>query len=184
MDSNTHSSEHSTGPIDRLSGGLAALAAAVDGLAAEDLAGLPEGVRAERVLALRRLADRLEGLWLGELADLDARGAAGAEDGAPAPPPPAGCATASGLGAGAAHSCVWTARALFRGPLPRTAQALTSGELSAAHAAVLAHRHPGAPHPHHRQGRTSPGGGGPAPGPPSAAAGRGPPAPGGCSRGG
>jgi hypothetical protein len=33
---------------------------------------------------------------------------------------------------------VRTARALFRGPLTATAQAVTDGELSAAHAAVLA----------------------------------------------
>jgi Domain of unknown function (DUF222) len=40
---------------------------------------LPEGVRAERVLVPRRLVDRLEGLWLGELAGVDACGAAWAE---------------------------------------------------------------------------------------------------------
>ena len=41
--------------------GLAALAAAVDGLAAQDLTGLPAAVRAEWVLVLRRLLDRQEG---------------------------------------------------------------------------------------------------------------------------
>jgi hypothetical protein len=138
MDSNTHSSEHPTGPTDRLSGGLAALAAAVDDLAAQDLAGLPDGVRAERVLALRRLADRLEGCWLRELAGVDARGTAGAEDGAQAASTASWLRGRLRLGAGAAHSCVWTARALFRGPLTATAQALTSDELSAAHATVLA----------------------------------------------
>ena len=43
------------------------------------------------------------------------------------------------LGAGAASSSVRTARALFRGPLAATARALTGGDISAAHAAVLAH---------------------------------------------
>ena len=42
------------------------------------------------------------------------------------------------LGAGAATSAVRTARALFRGPLAATAEALTDGTISAAHAAVLA----------------------------------------------
>jgi hypothetical protein len=42
------------------------------------------------------------------------------------------------LGAGAASGPVRTARALFRGPLTATADALTAGELSAAHASVLA----------------------------------------------
>ena len=36
-------------------------------------------VRAERVLRLRGLVDRLEGQWLKELAAVDGRGAAGAE---------------------------------------------------------------------------------------------------------
>jgi hypothetical protein len=78
MDSNTHS----TGPSFGAPGGLAGLAAltvAVDGLAAQDLDGLADTVRAERVLVLRRLVDRLEGQWLKELAAVDARGAAGAE---------------------------------------------------------------------------------------------------------
>ena len=48
---------------------LAALAAAVDRLVAQDLRRLADGVRADRVLVLRRLVDRLEGQWLKELAD-------------------------------------------------------------------------------------------------------------------
>ena len=43
------------------------------------------------------------------------------------------------MGAGAAAGQVRTARALFRGPLAQTARALISGELSPAHAGVLAH---------------------------------------------
>src|ERR671912_679311 len=42
------------------------------------------------------------------------------------------------LGAGTAASAVRTARALFRGPLTATAQAVCNGELSVAHAQVLA----------------------------------------------
>ena len=42
------------------------------------------------------------------------------------------------MGANAAHSCVRTARALFRGPLTATAQAVVDGEISVAHAGVVA----------------------------------------------
>jgi hypothetical protein len=131
MDANVHS----TASPDR----LAALAAAVDGLAAQDLAGLPDAARAERVLVLRRLLDRLEGQWLGEVAAVDARGAAGAEAGMPAASTASWLRSRLRMGAAAATSCVCTARALFRGPLTATAEALSDGELSAAHAAVLAH---------------------------------------------
>ena len=58
---------------------LAELTAFLDRLNARDLDRLPDAVRAERVLVLRRLADRLDGQWLKELAGVDARGAAGAE---------------------------------------------------------------------------------------------------------
>ena len=75
MDSNTYSTQ----PPSRGSGGLAALAAVADELAAQDLDRLGDAVRAERVLALRRLVDRLEGQWLKELAGVDAHDAAGAE---------------------------------------------------------------------------------------------------------
>ena len=64
MDPNTHSVR----PV----ASLTALAAAVDRLAAQDLDGLSDVVRAERVLVLRRLVDRLEGHRLHELADLAA----------------------------------------------------------------------------------------------------------------
>ena len=131
MNSNTHSV--------RPSDGLAALTMAVEQLAAQDLHGLPDAVRAERVLVLRRLVDRPEGHWLNELAAVDARGAAGAEAGVQ------GGSTAGWLrgrlrmGAAAASNAVRTARALFGGPLPHTGQALTAGDITPAHAAVLAH---------------------------------------------
>jgi hypothetical protein len=117
---------------------LAALAAAVDGLGSQDLDGLPDAARAERVLVLRRLLDRQEGHWLCELAAVDARGAAGAEQGQPAPSTASWLRARLRMGAGAASGVVRTARALFRGPLTATATALCAGELSAAHATVLA----------------------------------------------
>jgi Domain of unknown function (DUF222)/HNH endonuclease len=134
MDSNTYS----VGRVPRRPDALAALAATVDGLAAADLAGLPDSARAERVLVLRRLLDRLEGHWLKELAAVDARGAAGADHGEQAASTAAWLRSRLRMGAGAATSCVRTARALFRGPLTAAAGALTAGEISPAHATVLA----------------------------------------------
>jgi hypothetical protein len=97
MNSNKHSARRSAGhPTSRSTGRpdpLAALASAVDQLAAQNLDGLPDAVAAEQVLALRRLLDRLEGHWLKELATVEARGAAGAEDGIQAPSTAAGSAT-------------------------------------------------------------------------------------------
>jgi Domain of unknown function (DUF222)/HNH endonuclease len=139
MNSNTHSTSPAPGPATRPADGLGTLQAAVDDLAAQDLDGLAAGVRAERVLVLRRLLDRLEGQWLSELAGLDARGAAGADQGTQAPSTAGWLRNRLRMGAGAASSAVTTARAVFRGPLTSTAQALTSGELSVAHAAALAH---------------------------------------------
>jgi hypothetical protein len=130
MDSNTHS----TGRPDP----LAALAAAVDGLAAQDLDGLADGALADQVMALRGLMDRLEGQWLGELAAVDARGAAGAEQGVQAGSTAGWLRARLRMGAGTAAGLVRTARALYRGPLTGTAQALADGELSVAHASVLA----------------------------------------------
>ncbi len=76
--------------------GLAALVAELQELAAQDPDRLADGALAERVLVLRRLADRLEGHWLAELAAVDARGPpAPSRASRPAPPPPgcaAGCA--------------------------------------------------------------------------------------------
>jgi Domain of unknown function (DUF222)/HNH endonuclease len=118
---------------------LQALAADVDALVAQDLDGLADATRAERVLALRWLLDRLEGQWLRELAGVDARGAAGADQGIPAASTASWLRGRLRLGANAAASAVRTARALFRGPLTQTAQALCAGELSPAHASALAH---------------------------------------------
>jgi hypothetical protein len=147
MDSNTHSISglirQSVGESDGGAAGppdeLAILGAAVEALAARDLDGLSDAVRAERVLGLRRLLDRLEGQWLKELAAVDARGCAGAEADVQAGSTAGWLRTRLRMGAGAAHSAVRTARAVFRGPLTHTATALTNGELSVAHASMLAH---------------------------------------------
>jgi Domain of unknown function (DUF222) len=131
MDSNTHSGSQP----DR----LAALAAAVDELADQDLDGLGDATLAEQVVQLRRQLDRLEGHWLRALAAVDGRGAAGAEHGVPAGSTAAWLRHRLHMSAGTAASFVRTARALHRGPLTATARALTAGELSPAHAQVLAH---------------------------------------------
>src|SRR5918993_4550107 len=113
MDSNTHSTQPPGGQPPRPpSADLTALAAAVEELAAQDLDRVSDAALANQVLELRRLLDRLEGQWLQQLAAVDAR---------------------------TATSAVRTARALFRGPLTKTARALTSGELSPVHAQVVAH---------------------------------------------
>jgi hypothetical protein len=66
MDSNVYSAEE--GPVAVEPVGLERLEAAIQDLAAHDLDSLPDGVAAARVLALRRMVDRLEGHWLHELA--------------------------------------------------------------------------------------------------------------------
>ena len=145
MDSNTHSISQSP----RLGAGrpdhLASLAVAVDGLAALDLDGLTDAALAEQVLVLRGLVDRLEGHWLRQLAVVDGRGAAGADQGQEVGSTAGWLRSQLRLGAGAAASFVRTARALFRGPLMVTAEALLGGELSVAHARVLAHGTQGLP---------------------------------------
>jgi hypothetical protein len=79
----------------------------------------------------------LEGQWLRRLAAADGCGAAGADQDQPAPSTASWLRGRLRMGAGAAHSAVRTARALFRGPLSGTAQALVYGELSVAHAKVV-----------------------------------------------
>jgi hypothetical protein len=129
MDSNTHSSEWA--------GGLGRLTAAVDQLATDDLDGLPDAEAAQRVLVLRGLIERLEGVWLRELAGVDGRGAAGTDHGTPAESTAAWLRTRTRMGGSDAHQRVRVARALHRGPLPGTAQALADGQLSYLHAVAL-----------------------------------------------
>jgi hypothetical protein len=122
MDSNTHSTQ----PPGRPPGGppprLASLTAAVEELAAQDLDRLSDAALAAQVLELRRLLDRLEGHWLHQLAAVDGRGAAGAEQGQQAGSTAAWLRNRLHLGTGTAARAVRTARALFRGPLTQTAR--------------------------------------------------------------
>src|ERR687895_300427 len=113
MESNTHSTQE---PLPE-SDWLAALAVVADGLAGQDLERLADSVRAERVLRLRRLLDRLEGHWLKELAGVDARGAAGTEDGLGLGSPAAGLRRRLRRGAVPAAKAVPPAGAFSRAPL-------------------------------------------------------------------
>src|SRR5215216_2870559 len=135
MDSTTSSPEATAGPLDD----LATLTAAVDGLAARDLTGLADGVRAERVLVLRRLVDRLEGQWLRELAGVDARGAAGADHGTQAPSTASWLRGRLHLGASTATSAVRTAQALFAGPSPQPPRPYAPASSRPPTPAALAH---------------------------------------------
>src|ERR671913_1085903 len=139
MDSNTHSTQPPGPPPRPPSDDLAALAAVTDQLATQDLDRLTDAALAAQVLELRRLLDRLEGHWLHQLAAVDGRGAAGAEADQQIGSTAAWLRNRLRLDARTATSAVRTARALFRGPLAATAEALTDGDLSPAHAQVLAH---------------------------------------------
>src|SRR4029450_4738305 len=130
MDSNTHST--------RRRGRLAALTAAIDAFLAQDPAGLPAAPLAEDTQPLRPQIARLEGGWLQQLAAVDARGAAGAEQDRQFGSTAAWLRARLRMASGAATPAVRTARALFRGPLPNTASAVMNGEVSVAHAEVLA----------------------------------------------
>jgi hypothetical protein len=134
MDSNTHSPNGTVGPADPLAAQppvddddeaeLVVLAAVLDRLAARDLDRLTDSVRASRALRLRPLVERLEGQWLTELAGVDARGAAGADQGVQVGATAGWLRARLRMGSHAAAEAVRTARALFCGPLPQTAEAL------------------------------------------------------------
>ena len=130
MDPNMHSK--------RRSGRLAALTAEIDALLDQDLNQLTEVALAQDTQDLRRLTDRLQGIWLRYLAAVDARGAAGADHGVQFGSTAACLRARLRMAAGQATTAVRTARALFRGPLPATGAALLNGEFSAVHAEVLA----------------------------------------------
>ena len=104
MDSNMHSTDTPGGLTE-----LAAVEAAVDRVIARDLNGLGQAARADHARKLKGLIDRLEGIWLHELAVLDARGAAGADTAA-------WLSARLGVSAETASSWVRAARALPRGP--------------------------------------------------------------------
>jgi hypothetical protein len=111
MDSNMHS----TGTPGGLTG-LAALAAAFDRVNAQDLDRLDDAARVDRARKLRGLLDRLEAIWLQELAVVDARGLAGAEQGVRAPSTAEWLSARLGVSADTANSWVRAARALPRRP--------------------------------------------------------------------
>jgi Domain of unknown function (DUF222) len=130
MDSNTHSS--------RRSERFAALAAAINDLDREDLDRLTDTTVADDLLALRPLVERLEGQWHKRLAVADARGAAGADQDRRFGSTAGWLRARLRMRRHGATEAVRTARALFCGPLPQTARAVRDGELSVAHAEVLA----------------------------------------------
>jgi len=134
MDSNTSSPEATAGPLDDLT----TLVSAIDGLAARDLTGLADGVRAERVLVLRRLLDRLEGPWLQRSPPSTPAGPPGPTT---APKPLHRQLAARSAPPGRQHRGQRRADrpSPVRRPLTETAQALCAGELSAAHTSALAH---------------------------------------------
>ena len=134
MDSNTHSTQGPTRPTDD----LAALTAALGRLASRDLDRLPDAALTNQTLQLQQLTNCLDGVVLRHLAAVDARGAAGAEQDRQFGSTAGWLRVRLRMASGTAATAVRTARALFRGPLPATAEALCAGEISAAHAEVLA----------------------------------------------
>ena len=124
--------------------GLTLLATAVQALAAEDLSRLPDGEAAARVLVLRRLLDRLDGHWLRELAGVDGRGAAGAEDGVVAESTAGWLRARLRAGRSQASGWVQTARALFRGPPGRDGPGAGRWRHLPSSRCRAGRRHPGA----------------------------------------
>jgi hypothetical protein len=150
MDSNTHSTSSVAGPpagwpgdppadppVGLPAGPSAALDAVLERLAAEDLEQLSDSALNQDLGRLQQQLNSLQGQWLRRLAALDARGAAGADQGVDAPSTAAWLRRGLRMSAGSAHSTVRAARALFGGPLPQTAAALVAGDLSAAHAQAV-----------------------------------------------
>jgi hypothetical protein len=111
-------------------GGAGGLAAVVAELAAGDPDQLGDGLLAAQVVALRRLGDQLDAVWLRRLATLDGRGAAGAEAGTQAPSTAGWLRACLRMSPGSTGQRVRTARALHRGPLAATAAALAAGAVS------------------------------------------------------
>src|SRR5829696_2830251 len=130
MESNTRSAQRPAR--------FAALAAAINDLDSDDLQQLTDTAAADEVMELRPLVEQLEGQWLKRLAGVDGRGAAGAEQDRQFGSTAGWLRARLRMSSHAAATAVRTARALFRGPLTQTATALTAGELSASHAAMLA----------------------------------------------
>ena len=109
--------------IDVRGTGREGLAAALDELATRDVDGMPYEVLVEETQVLERLLGRLELQWLRELAEVDALGAAGADQGTRAPSTASWLQARLGMSAAEANSHVQTAGVLFgsrsRQPPPR-----------------------------------------------------------------
>jgi hypothetical protein len=106
------SNMHSTGTPDELT----TLATALEELAGQDLDRLGEAARVDCARELRRLRDRLEDIWLRELAEVDRRGAAGADRGEVWPSTAEWLSARLGVSSAVANSWVRTARARYPGP--------------------------------------------------------------------
>ena len=120
MEPNTHScgpgDEHPRAEApDGLGIGLEGLVAAVDALEAEDLDGMSDAERVNLARELRWLTDLLKIQWYRELALVDARGAAGAEQGIRAPSTASWLQARLGMDAAEASNHVRIARELFGG---------------------------------------------------------------------
>src|SRR5829696_1079992 len=120
MDSNTHSAQPPEPPQ------------------REDLDRLTDTALAQEALALQQAMGRLEGQWLRRLAAVDARGAAGADQDQPAASTASWLCNGLRLGAGRPVRPSRPPGRCSAAPFTQTADALTSGQLSAAHARVLA----------------------------------------------
>jgi hypothetical protein len=118
--------------------GLERLAGEVGRLLGDDPNRLGGALAAAQVLALELLEDQLAAAKLHRLAVVDAQGAAGAERGVQFTSTAGWLRARLRMSPGAATQRVRTARALYRGPLTRTGQALADAELSYQHAVVLA----------------------------------------------
>jgi hypothetical protein len=130
-----HGLEHK---FDQSAGPLGSLVAANQELADQDLDQLAGPAVAADTVRLEQLLSSLYGQWLRRLAAVDARGDAGADRDEQALSTASWLRNRLRLGDGAARSAVRTARALFAGPFTQTAAALVTGEISPAHAAVVA----------------------------------------------
>jgi hypothetical protein len=117
---------------------LERLAGEVGRLLGDDPNRLGRALAAAQVLALEPLEDQLAAAKLHRLAVVDAQGAAGAERGVQFTSTAGWLRARLRMSPGAATQRVRTARALYRGPLTRTGQALADAELSYQHAVVLA----------------------------------------------
>lgn len=114
-------------------GGLAALAAAIDGLNAEDVSGLPVGVLAEDLVALNRQLARLQGEAARRVAVLDTK-SGGLIEGHVSTA--SWLRSACSLSASQASGLVRTARVLR--DRPASAAMLAAGRISYPHVQVIA----------------------------------------------